>query len=114
MWLQNTIPTVRWLRGPLGRAEASGAGKKAAYTQAALAIADAYAGVLGLKQPANTTVRSTEAAVAAAENIGYPLVTILNTHSSPAIKRVQIQRFLVAVVADDKVTRQTDAHHRQV
>ncbi len=29
---------------------------------------------LGLKQPPNTTVRSTEAAVAAAETIGYPLV----------------------------------------
>jgi carbamoyl-phosphate synthase large subunit len=29
---------------------------------------------LGLKQPKNTTVRSTEEAVAAAENIGYPLV----------------------------------------
>jgi len=29
---------------------------------------------LGLKQPPNTTVRSTEEAVAAADNIGYPLV----------------------------------------
>ena len=29
---------------------------------------------LGIKQPPNTTVRSTEEAVAAAENIGYPLV----------------------------------------
>lgn len=29
---------------------------------------------LGLKQPANTTVRSTDAAVAAAQQIGYPLV----------------------------------------
>ena len=46
--------TVRWLRGRLGRAEVvPGAGKQAAYTQAALDVAETYAGVLGLAHPAD-------------------------------------------------------------
>ena len=45
--------TVRWLRGRLGRAEvAPGAGKQVAYTQTAIAVAETYAGVLGLAHPA--------------------------------------------------------------
>ena len=61
--------TVRWMQGRLGRAPVSpgAAGKQAAFTQAALAVAEAYAGVLRLDDPA-TELRPMQTTL---DDLGY-------------------------------------------